>query len=344
MSRFSQQEIRTRLQDEIVLMEARFIRVWQSFARDAQKLARLQTAILAVLVLWALSSLSQLFWAPWRALSLDSMPAEMMNVPRPTSGAGQLAIDVTPVLGSGIFGDNPDAPAEAEAAEGAAGGREGIEQDAKETRLALVLTGIVASTDDGLGSAVIKGGNREQVYAVGDQLPVSGKVTLAKVTPRQVVIDNAGTYELIKLYEGPGLVVPTRAAAASRPDPATRTGPQSLEDGAVADAEARARMAGRYRQQLYDAPETLTQIVSIAPVRDGGSVIGYRVMPGADHAAFEATGFKSGDVVTGVNGLALNDASNTLKLYQLMKDADQATFELDRNGESVTLSVDLASP
>jgi general secretion pathway protein C len=344
VSRFSQQEIRTRLQDEIVLMEARFIRVWQSFARDAQKLARLQTAILAVLVLWALSSLSQLFWAPWRALSLDSMPTEMMNVPRPTSGAGQLAIDVTPVLGSGIFGDNPDAPAEAEAAEGAAGGREGIEQDAKETRLALVLTGIVASTDDGLGSAVIKGGNREQVYAVGDQLPVSGKVTLAKVMPRQVVIDNAGTYELIKLYEGPGLVVPTRSATASRPETATRAQPQSAEDTTAADADARARAAGRYRQQLYDAPETLAQVVSIAPVRDGGSVTGYRVMPGADRAAFDATGFKSGDVVTAVNGLALSDASNTLKLYQMMKDADQATFELDRNGESVTLSVDLASP
>ncbi|MEK9988570.1 MAG: type II secretion system protein GspC [Halieaceae bacterium] len=343
MSRFNQQEIRTRLQDEIVLMEARFIRVWQSFARDAQKLARLQTAILALLVLWALSSLSQLFWAPWRVLSLDSMPTEMMNVPRPTSGVGQLAIDVTPVLGSGIFGDNPDAPVEAEAAGDAAGGREGIEQDAKETRLALVLTGIVASTDDGLGSAVIKGGNREQVYAVGDQLPVSGKVTLAKVMPRQVVIDNAGTYELIKLYEGPGLVVPTRATGASRPETAMRTRPQPLEE-AAADPDTRARMAGLYRQQLYDAPETLAQVVSIAPVRDGGSVTGYRVMPGADRAAFDATGFKSGDVVTAVNGLALSDASNTLKLYQMMKDADQATFELDRNGESVTLSVDLASP
>ena len=35
---------------------------------------------------------------------------------------------------------------------------------------------------------------------------------------------------------------------------------------------------------------------------------------------------------------------NTLKLYQLMKDANQATFELERNGEPVTLSVDIASP
>ena len=101
-------------------------------------------------------------------------------------------------------------------------GCEGIEQNAKETRLALVLTGIVASTEDGLGSAVIKGGSREQVYAVGDDLPVSGKVTLVKVMPRPVVIANSGTYELIKLYEGPGLGFPTLAAQTARRGPAPR--------------------------------------------------------------------------------------------------------------------------
>lgn len=344
MSRFNQHDMRTRLQGAIVLMEARIARLWQDYARDPEKLKRLQNFILAALVLWSLSSLSQLFWAPWRVTSLEAMPTEMMNVPRPAAGVGHFSIDVTPVLGSRIFGGNPDVPVDEEAAAVAAGEREGIEQDAKETRLALVLTGIVASTEDGLGSAVIKGGNREQVYAVGDALPVSGKVTLAKVMPRQVVIDNAGTYELIKLYEGPGLVVPTRSAAASRPAPVTRAQPQSAEDTTAADADARARAAGRYRQQLYDAPESLSQVVSIAPVREGGSVTGYRVAPGADRAAFDATGFQSGDVVTAVNGLALSDASNTLKLYQMMKDANQATFEIDRNGESVTLSVDLASP
>ena len=79
-------------------------------------------------------------------------------------------------------------------------------------------------------------------------------------------------------------------------------------------------------------------------MREGGSVKGYQVAPGPDRDAFDATGFQPGDIVTAVNGLALSDASNTLKLYQMMKDTDQATFELERNGESVTLSVDIASP
>jgi general secretion pathway protein C len=147
---------------------------------------------------------------------LEAIPAEMINIPRLSAGPGNIAIDITPVLGSGIFGGDPDTLEDEGGAATIDSGREGIEQNAKETRLALVLTGIVASTEDGLGSAVIKGGSREQVYAVGDDLPVSGKVTLVKVMPRQVVIDNSGTYELIKLYEGPGLVLPDPSSAKGR--------------------------------------------------------------------------------------------------------------------------------
>lgn len=346
MSRLNQYATKLRLRDAIAQTESLLNRLWQDYARNPAKLTRLQSILLAVLVLWSLASASQLFWAPWRSTSLEAIPAEMINIPRLTAGPGNIAIDITPVLGSGIFGGDPDT-LEDEGGAGAAtidSGREGIEQNAKETRLALVLTGIVASTEDGLGSAVIKGGSREQVYAVGDDLPVSGKVTLVKVMPRQVVIDNSGTYELIKLYEGPGLVLPTRAAQKARPDSATPVTSQSAGDDTVVDVEARAIVAGQYRQQLYEAPESLARVVSISPVREGGSVSGYRIAPGADRDAFNATGFQSGDVVKAVNGLALSDASNTLKLYQLMKDANQATFELERNGESVTLSVDIASP
>ncbi len=344
MSRLNQYATKLRLRDAIAQTESLLIRLWQDYARNPAKLTRLQSMLLAVLVLWSLASASQLFWAPWRSTSLEAIPAEMINIPRLTAGSGNIAVDITPVLGSGIFGGDPDTLEDEGGAASIDSGREGIEQNAKETRLALVLTGIVASTEDGLGSAVIKGGSREQVYAVGDDLPVSGKVTLVKVMPRQVVIDNSGTYELIKLYEGPGLVLPTRAAQRARPDLATPVTSQSGGDDTVVDVEARAIVSGQYRQQLYEAPESLARVVSVSPVREGGSVSGYRVAPGADRAAFNATGFQSGDVVKAVNGLALSDASNTLKLYQLMKDANQATFELERNGESVTLSVDLASP
>ena len=85
-------------------------------------------------------------------------------------------------------------------------------------------------------------------------------------------------------------------------------------------------------------------MVSVSPVREEDRIVGYRIAPGADRAAFDAFGLQRGDIVTAVNGLALSDASNTVKLYQLMKDATDATFDIERDGGTVTVSIDLANP
>jgi len=48
-------------------------------------------------------------------------------------------------------------------------------------------------------------------------------------------------------------------------------------------------------------------------------------------------------VVTAVNGLSLSDTTNTLKLYTLMKEATEATFDMTREGGNVTINVDLTN-
>ena len=93
--------------------------------------------------------------------------------------------------------------------------REGIEKGARETSLDLTLRGVVASTEDGLGHAIIEHQKRQEVYAVEDKLPVSGQVSLAKVMPRQVVLDNGGTYELLTLFEDSALDAQMPAQEAS---------------------------------------------------------------------------------------------------------------------------------
>ena len=336
---------KARFEDASTRIQDRVRDVWRRLARDPARLQRLQTALIVLLVLWSLSSVSQLIWIPLRANPIDAAPALALNPPKPTGGPKTAVIDTSGVMGLGLFGGSPEALTEAASAALAEASRDGIEQNAQETRLALTLTGIVASTEDGTGSAVIKSGAAEQVYAVGDALPASGQVVLAKVMPQQVVIDNNGTYELIKLYEGPGIAIPTRAARQSSQNavaPSPVASPS--EGGAPATAAEQTALASQYRRQLYDSPESLASVVSVSPVREGDSVIGYRIAPGADRVAFDTFGFQSGDIVTAVNGLALSDASNTVKLYQTMKDATQASFDIERDGGTVTVNVDLASP
>ena len=323
----------------MALAEIRLRHIWQRLARDPVALKRVQDALIILLVLWSLLSVSQLMWIPWRASAIESVPALALNPPQSSAQLGLVVVDTSAVIGTGVFGGIPDELDASPGANESSDNRDGIERNAAETRLPLTLTGIVALTEDGLGSAVIGASGAEQVYAVGDSLPASGQVTLAKVMPQTIVIDNNGTYELLTLYEGVGLVVPTTP---SRAGPATQ--PNRAESQAPIASEAeRSEVAQRYRRALYESPEALASLLTVSPVQADGAIIGYRISPSQERAAFDALGFKTGDVVTAVNGLSLSDTTNTLRLYTLMKEATEATFDIAREGGNVTISVDLTN-
>jgi len=81
--------------------------------------------------------------------------------------------------------------------------------------------------------------------------------------------------------------------------------------------------------------------VRISAVREEGVLRGYKVAPGSDAGQFARLGFKQGDLVTSVNGIALNDPGNTVRLYQLMRTASEAVFELERDEKQLTVTVSL---
>jgi general secretion pathway protein C len=219
--------------------------------------------------------------------------------------------------------------------------REGIEKGARETRLDLKLRGVVASSEDGLGHAIIEYKSKQAVYAVEDKLPLSGQVVLAKVMPTQVVLDNGGTYELLQLFEDSAL--DTQLAS----PPAQTLGRRpATADAAVVDRrtdEGASALARSYRERLYQNPQSLAEVVTISAVRENGDLLGYRIAPGKDQKQFEQLGFKPGDLVIGINGIALDDPANTVRLYQTMRTASEAVFELQRDEQPLTVSVSLDS-
>ena len=325
--------------------EMRLRRIWQRLARDPVALKRVQDALTILLVLWSLLSASQLLWIPWRGSAIESVPALALNPPQPSAQVALVAVDTSAVMGSGVFGGIPDELDASLVTNERSDNRDGIERNAAETRLPLSLTGIVASIEDGLGSAVIRASGTEQVYAVGDGLPAPGQVTLAKIMPHSIVIDNNGTYELLTLYGGASLIVPTTPSREQRATPSDRTvaAPRLEAQPLVASEAKRSEVAQRYRRALYETPEALASLLTVSPVQADGAIIGYRISPSKERAAFDALGFQPGDMVTGVNGLSLSDTTNTLKLYTLMKDATAATFDITREGGNVTISVDLTN-
>ncbi len=331
-------------------------RVFTGGQRLAQPeyLAKIQRFLLLLLLLWGVRSSVHMFWAIWPIPVIDAPNSVLIN---PVNSAAVAAppevIDVSSLLGLGLFGlPVPEAAVLASVAL-ASNPREGLEQGARESSLDLTLTGIVASTEDGLGIAIIETNKLESNYAVGDALPISGSVKVAKVMPTQIVLDNNGTYELLRLFDKPiasisvtGGVVMDRNPSQVQSD--TGVGQKSVT---TPDNSAQIRidtpesidLALSYRQQLYDNPQSLSELVIVSAVRNEGGLRGYRVGPGRSPEQFRTLGFEAGDIVVAVNGMPLSDPANALRLYQTMRDATDATFDVERQGTSVSISVSLGS-
>lgn len=303
--------------------------------------AGLRRGLIIFFAIWAAIAVGRLIWVLLPGQD-SALPAGATIINPASSQPGTQAtadIDINGMQAWHLFGEG-GAGATAEAATPAetASVREGIEKNARETRLDLILRGVVASTEDGLGHAIIEYKSRQEVYAVEDALPVSGKVTLAKVMPQQVVLDNAGTYELLTLFDESGLSAQIPAPAPkSRPRKPNSTQRERRDDPQTMS------LASSYRQQLYSNPQALVDVVSISAVRTDGELRGYRIGPGKDAAQFQQLGFRDGDVVTSVNGIALDDPANTMQLYQTMRTASEAVFDLERDNEPFSVTVSLGA-
>lgn len=316
---------------------------------DLVNSGRLRRWLLVLAAVWAAYALTQLFWALFPRG--DALPSEGRIINSPAlsfgvEGDSATGVDIEALRAWPLFGEPGAAvivesealPVEASAQ------REGIEKGARETRLDMALRGVIAFTADGAGSAIIEHRGEQAVYSVDDVLPVPGRVTLAKVMPFQVVLDNGGTYELLLLYQPSDLDSQLGAVRTAVP-----SAPSAAKPAAVARVidkrtdRATTALASNYRDQLYQNPQSLAELVRIAAVREGGELQGYRLTPGRDRAQFEQLGFRSGDLVVAVNGMPLSDPANTMRLYQAMRAAGEASFDLLRAGEAIAVNVSLGA-
>ena len=73
---------KARYRDILGEVETRLGALWLAYARDVRKLSRLQAAIIAVLVLWSISSVSQLLWIPFRTGAIEGSAPGLTLCPR----------------------------------------------------------------------------------------------------------------------------------------------------------------------------------------------------------------------------------------------------------------------
>ena len=181
----------------------------------------------------------------------------------------------------------------------------------------LTLAGTLAGSAPESGWAIIgASGQSARVYATGAALP--GGAKLLAVYPDRVILDRNGARESLMLPRLSG----GAAVAGNYAPPAS--------------------VAESVRQMLVQDPAAANELIRPQPVFAGSTLRGYRVFPGRNRAQFARLGLQPGDLVSAVNGIALDDPNRGLEILRSIGVGSPVTLTIDRNGQQQQLGVDPA--
>lgn len=279
------------------------------------------TAILVVALAWRLADLT---WSILPGERTDDPFPEIAAFTPATGAANPIPPVTLDVFSEAhLFGEPPVPPADGEARRAAAAAA----VEAPDTTLNLVLAGVVAREPGSEpGQAIILGGNREQkVYGVGDTIDGTNGARLHSVLADRVLLNRSGQLESLRLPRE----LPAEARRA-----APRVVPQPLSGGgAPTNPATLSQVIGANASRISD-------VIRIAPAVDQGQVVGFRVNPGADPAAFAALGLEPGDIVTEVNGTVIDDPNRGLQVFEALGETTMANVTLLRNGAPQAVVID----
>ncbi len=227
------------------------------------------------------------------------------------------------------------------------------------TRLNIKLSGVLAFSTSAKSYAILRvDGNTESVFGIGDRIGNSG-ATLAEVRSDRVLIDNRGQIEEVPMpidaapinvatsspSSGPSVGSNASGASgtsnftASRQSPQPSSRPLTIQDNGATIALPES--PGALRDYLAQNPRAIGQLMSVAPVRENGRTIGYRLSPKQSGGVLEQYGIQGGDVVTQINGIDLTSQRRGINAMRTLMTADNLQLTVRRGGAQIPISVSL---
>ncbi len=197
--------------------------------------------------------------------------------------------------------------------------------DAPETRLKLTLRGVFSSHDKANARAIIGDPRgKEESYAIGDPLP--GGAKLSEIYPDRIILERNGRFETLRL--------PRERSPAGAP----------AKPAATASSRQRNAALQRYRSEVKRNPSSFLSYVRATPARRNGKFIGFRLQAGRQRGVLEELGLKPGDIVTGVNGVAIDNPAKGIEALRALGEGQDVNVTLLRGGRELSLNFTLPLP
>lgn len=195
---------------------------------------------------------------------------------------------------------------------------------ATETRLNLVLRGVVATEIPKLAIAIIGNGKngKEEVYGIDDILP--GNARLREVHAEDVILERNGQLEILRLTKDEDLDLPTATSS--------RTPADSSPGAALS----------QIRKTILRNPTSFGDYAVPVVVKENGKQIGYRLMPQVNgKQLFGQIGLQASDVIVAINGVRLDNPQNGISALRKLSTAQSVNITVRRNGSEVPLNIQL---
>ncbi|MGL6123047.1 MAG: type II secretion system protein GspC, partial [Shewanella sp.] len=210
--------------------------------------------------------------------------------------------------------------------------------DAPKTSLSIQLTGVVASTADQKGLAIIESSGSQETYSLGDKIKGTS-AALKEVYADRIIITNAGRYETLMLD---GLVYTSQSPANQQLQQAktNKAGSAVSRVDQRKNAEISQELA-QSRTELLADPSKITDYIAISPVRQGDSVAGYRLNQGKDANLFKQAGLKANDLAKSINGYDLTVMSQALEMMSQLPELTEVSIMVEREGQLVEIMFSL---
>lgn len=277
-----------------------------------EKLNRyLAPGMTVALVIACSYTLSQLTWLLIPEDELPTAPAGLHKPARPTS------MQSTPtyrhISEAHLFGVYQQTSAKS------------VTTDAPETRLNLVLKGVLAATPVEQASAIISMGKngQEDTYGIGDRV---SSATVREIHPDRVILERAGRLETLRMpTEFDNDLIQTAPST-----PSSQSGGNST--GAI---------LSDIRQEILKNPTSFGQYAIPIPYNENGRLRGYRLQPQGDSKLFDTVGLQASDVIIEVNGVELNNPSMGIKALRSLQQAKEINLTVLRNGAEIPLHFEI---
>lgn len=201
-----------------------------------------------------------------------------------------------------------------------------VKKDAPETKLNLVLKGVLAAQPMTKASAIIaKGKNgKEDIYGIGDRV---SSAKIKEIHADRVILERSGRFETLRLPKDFSNNTLIKSASGQNISRQSEDTPGSV--------------LGNIRSKILKNPTSFGEYAIPVPYNENGKLKGYRLQPQGNTALFDQVGLNPNDVVIAINGVQLNDPAKGLKALRELQKAKQVDITVLRNGSEIPLHFEI---